>query len=126
MSLLKVTDPTILMIYEISKKLYKSNQIDNKERRNKLDVKRGKLVLRNNLTYNRSLKVWEQTGREVKIIIEVQSEPISYKRNDTIKVHKFPVTFLIKSFDLGFNSAFRYRSGSEKKPIILQGIQTEE
>ena len=119
MSRLTLTSaPTLLQMYELSRKLFSSGVIDNKKQRADLDIVSGKITVRNNMEYNRSKRIWEQSGREVKIIVEVSSKPISYEKNDTINIHRFPVTFLIKSVELGLNSPFKYRSGSEKKPLL--------
>lgn len=116
-----MTRPTLKEFIQISKKLYKTKKIDNKERRAKLDIKNGKLSIRKNLVYNRSTKKWEQQGNQIKFVFIVSSSPVSYIKTDTIKIHKYPVTFLIDKFEDGVNTTFRWRTGSNYKPKLKRG-----
>lgn len=109
---LRKGDISIYELLELTQALFRSGKVDDKEYRSKLDVISAKLRYRNNLTYDRSLKKWVQTGREVRLDFNVRSDPISYKKNDTVKIHQFPVSFLVREWDKGIDSAFRYRSGS--------------
>ena len=109
---------TLKDVYRISKQYYKSEKGDDKKARYKLDVKNARVTARQNYEYNRENKVWEQTGRDVRIDFLVQTEPISYKKTDNIKIHKYPVTFLIHNISKGINSTFKWRTGSLKKPIF--------
>lgn len=109
---------TIKDIINISHKYYKSKIGDDKKSRAKTDVINAKIVSRNNYDYNPSTKVWEQTGRDVKIEFLIKTNPVSYKKIDNIKIHKYPITILVHDIDKGINSTFKWRTGSLKKPVF--------
>lgn len=107
---------SLLSVYQQSLKLYKG-KVDDKRKRMKLDIVSAKITLKNNFQYDRSTKTWNQTGKTAKLILSVNSKPISYKKNDTINIHKFPVIVLFKDISLGTSTSFKYRTGSEKNWI---------
>ena len=109
---------TIADIVKLSWKYYRSKEGDNKNSRMKQDIKSARVVKRQNYEYNPSTKEWEQTGRDIKLEFIVMSDPKSYKKTDNIKIHKYPVTFLIHNLELGMFSTFKWRTGSLKKPIF--------
>lgn len=108
-------DITLREILTLSRSVY-GKLVDNKKARLR-DIVSAKFNARTNLTYNREKNDWEQTGREVKIQFLVVTDPVTYERPkwDT-KKHKYPITFLLKDFDAGMDSAFRARVGSNFKP----------
>ena len=118
MARLKKGDITIAEILSLSYLYYKN--IDNKAWRMTLDVNSAYIISRNNFQYDRSKRKWVQSGRDAKIVLNVISRPVSYERIDTVKIHKYPVTFLLKDITLGLNSPFKWRTGSLKKPIIAK------
>jgi len=91
---------------------------DDKEWRAKLDIKSARLSRRQNFSYNQSKKRWEQVGRDVKFTFIVKSDPISYKKNDKLKYHYYPIIIIIHDVSKGINSPFKWRTGSLKKPIF--------
>lgn len=111
-------------VYQDSLKYYKSNKVDDKKRRMRIDIVSAKITMKNNFQYNRSTKTWDQTGRSSKLVMEVRSNPKSYKTIDTIKLHKYPITFEFENIYLGLNTAFRWREGGLKKPILKKGNMT--
>jgi hypothetical protein len=111
---LKKGDITIQEVLTLSKAVYKG-QVDNKLMREKKDIIGGKIIGRRGLIYNKQTKQWEQESREVRFDFIVRSIPISYQKTDDVKVHKYPVTFLLKDFDKGLKSPFRWRTGGLKK-----------
>jgi len=111
---LKIGDITINEILTLSRAVYKG-EVDNKLRREKMDVRGGKITARKGLTYNKQTKKWEQTGRELRFDFIVRSVPKSYEKTDNVPVHKYPVTFLLKDFTKGLNSPFKWRTGGLKK-----------
>ena len=117
MARLKKGDISLREVYQISRDVY-YKKVDSKSKR-KIDITSAKLRLRRNLSFDSKTKTWVQTGREVRFDFLVQSDPVSYRRPawDT-KKHLYPVTFLIRDFESGLESAFRFRTGSFKKPII--------
>ena len=117
---------TLHQVYLMSIKYYDDH--DDKSIRSILDIDRAKLIERHNLTYNPNTKVWEQSGRDIKIVCTVTTDPVSYKRPDwdKNKKHKFPVTFLIHNLNLGFESTFRWRTGSLKKPLFPKSGMSKE
>ena len=124
-SRLRVGDITIEQVMRLSRIHY--SQVDDKKKRYKQDVVSGRLVSRNNLTYNRSAGEWQQTGREMKFIFQVKTDPVSYTRRDSLRVHTYPVVFIIKNFELGIHSPFRWRTGTMKKPqFAKKGLPTEK
>mgnify|MGYP000962522708 CR=1 FL=1 len=116
--LTKSSGYSIVDIIRISRQYYKSPKGDDKAKRARMDVTNARVTNRNNYEYNPSTKSWEQTGRNVRIDFLIKTYPISYKKTDNIKVHKYPVTFLIEDINLGIFSTFKWRTGSLKKPIF--------
>lgn len=112
---LRKTDVSLVQILQLSRKLYQG-KVDDKAKRGRIDITGGRVTLRNNLSFNPGTKRWEQTGRELRIDFEVKTEPTSYKREDTVRVHKYPVTFLLRDISMGVATPFRWRTGSWKKP----------
>lgn len=112
---LRKGDISLQELYDLSILEYRKGIIDNKKRRERLDVKSAKVSLRTNLQYDRQTKSWQQTGRNVKIVTIVRTKPISYEKKDSIVVHVYPVTFIINDFEKGLGSSFRFRSGGLKK-----------
>lgn len=110
---LKIGDISIEEIKILSEHLYKKD-VDNKARRATIDVTDAKISATRNL--RRIKGKWEQVGREIKFEFIIKTKPVSYKKSDNIPVHKFPVTFLLRDYNQGFNSAFRWRTGSFRKP----------
>ena len=106
-------------------------EVDNKKWRAEVDVVSAKIIARNNLTYNPSTHQWEQSGREVKFEFLIRTAPTSYKKNDSLKYHTYPVIFLLRDFDKGIASPFRSRVGGLKrwkniKQKISEGKTPEE
>lgn len=104
-------DITMREIIELSYDVY-GRQVDNKARRMSIDIVSAIVIGRQNLVFDSHTQKWEQRGRGVKIIFNVQSNPKSYKRRDTVTIHRYPVTFLINDLGLGIDSPFRWRTGS--------------
>lgn len=117
---------TLREVIRSSQYLYKSKKVDNKSRRSRIDIINGKLIIRKNIVYNKSSKSWEQKGHQVKFVFLVKSDPISYKKTDTIKIHKYPVTFIIDNFNLGIDSKFRWRTGSNAKPKLKSTLKKKK
>jgi len=117
---------TIADVIKLSWRYYKSKDGDDKNKRAKLDIKSARVTRRNNYKYNPSTKSWEQVGRNIKLEFIVMSDPKSYKKTDTIKIHKYPVIFLIENIDKGIFSTFKWRTGSFKKPIIKNPSMTSQ
>jgi hypothetical protein len=107
-------DWTIQEVLYISTQAY-GGKVDNKMSRKDVDVTGGRMTLKSNLKWDQTTKSWQQVGRDVKIVFKIKSQPISYHKTDTLKNHYFPVTFLIHNWELNFNSAFRWRTGSNFK-----------
>jgi hypothetical protein len=113
--------------YRLSKKLFDSKAVDDKDFRARVDVKSSKVVALKNFEYNKVTKAWEDTQkRSVKFEFLVSTVPTSYKRTDKLKKHYYPVTFLIYSIEDGLDSTFKYRSGSLKKPLFAKKGATPE
>jgi hypothetical protein len=127
MGKLRKGDISLLEFYKLSKSLY-GNKVDNKEKRVKLDITSAKVNIIKNFTYDKSQGIWKSTNkRSVKFEFIVSSKPVSYKRTDKIAIHKYPVTIVMFDIEQGMSSAFRYRSGSLKKPIFApKGCGTEK
>ena len=53
-------------------------EVDDKASRMRKDVNSARMVVRQNYTFNQSTKRWEQSGREVKLVLIVVSKPKSY------------------------------------------------
>lgn len=111
--------------YVINTSLISYRKQDNKKKRAKQDITKGKIVATNNYKYNPKTRKWEQVGREVKIGFLVMSQPESYKRQDTIKTHIYPVTFLLRDVKMGLLSPFRWRTGSFKKVLFTKPGMSE-
>ena len=111
---LKIGDITINEVLTLSRHVYK-NEIDNKLRREKMDVRGGKIIARKGLVYNKQTKKWEQSSRELRFDFIVSSVPKSYEKTDNVAVHRYPVIFLLKDFSKGLNSPFKWRTGGLKK-----------
>ena len=123
MSRLTKKDISIAELLRVSYQYYR--KVDDKAWRSKVDVKSARMIHRNNYTYDRSEKVWKQTGREIRLDFQVRSKPESYIKKDTIGVHIYPVTFLIKDLSLGIFSPFRWRTGGYKKILFAKKGMTE-
>lgn len=117
---------TIRDIITISYQYYRSTNGDNKSRRADLDIVSAKIIARKNYEYNRSTKSFEQTGRDIKFEFLCKSKPISYKKTDTINIHKYPIIILIHNIDAGLDTTFKIREGSLKKPIFKNNSMTSE
>ncbi len=117
---------TLGEVIKSSFRFYRSPYGDDKIMRAKVDILNAKITVRNNLEWDQHTKKWNQTGRDVKFTFMVKSDPISYKRTDSIKNHIYPVTFIIHDWSKGLNSTFKYRSGSLKKPIFKKPGMTSE
>jgi hypothetical protein len=117
---LKKGDISLKEIYLLSKKLYRSNLVDDKKHRMELDIKTAKMTVIKNFTFDATAKGWKQEGkRHIKFEFLVKSVPISYQKIDTLKVHFYVVTFLFYDLEgMGINSPFRWRTGSLKKPLL--------
>jgi hypothetical protein len=113
---LKKGDISIKEMYQLSHEAYKFREVDNKISRMILDIIGAKLTIQNNLQYNRSTKKWDQIGREVKLAFLIKSDPQSYVKKDTVKIHNYPIYFLLRDINMGMDSAFKWRAGSFKKP----------
>ena len=114
MARLKKGDITIRELYELSNAVYKNPKFDNKRARVKMDILSARTVIRNNLEKDKEGN-WQQTGRSVKVIGQVRSDPTSYIKSDSISPHIYPVTFLIYDIKKGIDSPFKFRTGSEMK-----------
>jgi len=107
-------DWTIREVVYISQQVYGS-KVDNKMYREAVDVVGGRITIKKNLKWNPSTKSYEQSGRDVKLVFKIKSNPTSYAKTDTLKNHYYPVTFLLHKWDLGFDSPFKWRTGSNFK-----------
>lgn len=105
------------LMYFLSLRRY-GNLVDDKKMRSSLDILNGKIINKRNFVYNKSTKQWEQVSNTMVLQFEVRTDPISYKKNDTIKIHKYPVIFQFKDFEKGFKTPFKWREGGFKKPIL--------
>lgn len=112
-------------VFQMSYKYYKSNLVDDKQRRAKLDVISGKIIVRNNMVYDRSLRKWVQKGRYVKIVTDIKTNPKSYVSNSNISIHKYPITFEIYKLEMGAFSPFRWREGGEK-PVMFKRNENQD
>jgi hypothetical protein len=111
---LKKDDVPFIEIFQLSV-LY-NQTVDNKKTRAKLDVLSGRVIKKSNFSYNPSAKRWEQTGREFLFVFQIKTDPKSYKKQDTIKIHIYPIYFLFKDLSMGLKSPFRWREGSNARP----------
>lgn len=123
---LRKSDMSLREVYRRSRAYYKLKSGDDKKRRYKMDIVNAKLIFRNNFEYNRSTKEWEQTGREVKFVFIVKSDPESYPRRDNIPKHTYPVTILLRDVSMGIDSPFRWRTGSLKRPKFPRRSSRDE
>jgi len=121
---LKIGDISIAELLKVSYQYYR--KVDDKAWRAKVDIKSATMVHRNNYTYDKKEKNWVQTGREVRLDFFVRSKPESYKKIDTVGVHIYPVTFLIREIDKGIYSAFRWRTGGYKKILFARPGMTKQ
>jgi len=110
----------LFSVYTQSLRYYKSKKVDDKKARAKIDVKSAKIVSKNNFEYDKSTKSWKQTGRSSKLELKVKTQPTSYDASDTIKNHVYPIIFEFKDITLGGGTPFRWRDGSQKKPIFYR------
>jgi hypothetical protein len=106
---LKKGDITIQEMIEVSRAVY-GKEIDNKIRR-QIDIIGARVTGRRGLSYDRKTKTWGQTSFDVKFEFVIQTDPTSYKKQDTVKTHRYPIIFLIRDWNKGFNSPFRSRVG---------------
>lgn len=113
---LKKDDVPFIEIFQLS--MVYNKTVDDKKKRAKLDVINGRVIKKQNFVYNQSTKRWEQTGREFLFVFMVSTDPISYKKQDTVKIHKYPIYFLFKDLGAGLKSPFRWREGSNAKPTF--------
>ena len=105
--------------YRLSLDLYKSEKVDDKKKRAKLDCISAKVNIDKNITYNKVTKLWEDINRRaVKFEFIVKTQPISYESKARIKTHIYPITFILYSIEDGLDTEFKYRSGSLKKPLF--------
>lgn len=111
---LKKDDVPFIEIFQLS--VVYNKTVDDKKARAKIDVKSAKVTKKNNFTYNSSTKRWEQTGREFLFVFLVQTDPKSYVKQDTVKIHRYPIYFLFKDLAMGLRSPFRWREGSNARP----------
>ena len=118
MAKLTKKDINFIDIIRMSYEYY--GEFDDKIYRMGLDVNNVYIISRFNHKYDRKLRRWVQTGRDVKIIFNVISRPVSYSKQDTIAIHKYPVTFLIHNIEKGLQSSFKWRTGSLKKPLFYK------
>lgn len=118
---------TFKQVYRASYNYYKLKKIgDNKEKRMKLDIIGARLVSRKKLEYDRKEKQWIQTGRDIKVEFLCRSDPVSYKKRDTINTHKYPITVIIHDIDKGVDSTFKWRTGSLFKPKFVKAGMTKD
>jgi hypothetical protein len=115
---------TIREMIAISYDYYRKH--DNKEWRARVDILNARLIRRHNFSYNKTKQEWEQTGRECKFAFAVKSDPVSYKRTDKIKIHTYPVVFIIKDVSKGVDSPFKWRTGSLVKPRFTKPGMSKE
>lgn len=121
---LKKGDISIAELLRVSYYYYR--KVDDKAWRSRVDIKSATMVHRNNYVYDRKEKGWVQTGREVRLDFFVRSKPESYKKIDTVGIHTYPVTFLIRGIDKGIYSAFRWRTGGVKRILFPKKGMTEQ
>lgn len=108
---------TLAQVWKMSKQYYRSKGGDDKEKRSRLDCKSVRFTARNNMEYDNSQKKWIQVGRDIKMIFIIKTNPVSYRRIDTVKNHVYEITLLLHNFELGMNSPFHLRVGGLKRPI---------
>ena len=118
---------TLAQVYKFSKKFY-YKRVDDKAKRMKLDVIGAKLTARQHYEYDPSAKEWKQVEglRHTKFTFMVSSKPVSYKKTDTIGIHKYPVFFLFYDLTLGWDSPIRWRTGSFKKVLFAKKGASKE
>ena len=115
---------TLAELLIISYDFYRAK--DDKEWRSSIDVKSARLIKRINFIYNRSKREWQQTGRDCRFVFLVKSEPTSYKHNSPLKVHWYPITFLIHDVSKGIYSPIKIREGSNFKPKFTKKGMTKD
>lgn len=125
---LKKGDISLKEVYLLSKKVFKSGEVDDKKKRARLDITSAKVSNMKNFIYDKNEGIWKSTAkRSVKFEFIVRSKPISYKKTDHISTHIYPVTIVMFDIEQGMDSSFRYRSGSFKKPIFApKGCSSEK
>jgi hypothetical protein len=125
---LKKGDISIAEVFRLSRDLFRSKKVDNKERRAKMDVTSAKVSTIKNFTFDKNVGKWKTTNkRSVKFEFIVRTKPISYKKRDRIPTHIYPVFFVLYDIEQGVRSAFRYRSGGLKKPLFApKGCSAEK
>lgn len=127
---LKKKDISLREMVEISKVYYSKH--DDKRVRMRMDVRNARLTEVKNFEYDPLTKEWKQTKgkkRHIKFIFMVESVPISYNRNDTIPKHYYPVIFVFFDLEAGINSAFKWRTGSQRRvkfAHITEGMTKEQ
>lgn len=118
---------TLADMIRVSRDLFKSGKVDDKQKRAKLDVVTAKVTATHNFEYNKVTKLWEDINkRSIKFEFMVKTDPISYENKSGLKYHYYPVTILLYSIEDGVNSEFRYRSGSLRKPLFAPKGSTAE
>jgi len=123
---LKKGDIDLATVYQISKDVWYKEK-DDKKTRMVLDIQGAKLVDRRYFEYDRHTRQWKATGkRHIKFVFEVRSEPISYEKIDNIKRHKYPVYFIFYDIEKGWESPFRWRTGSFKRLAIPKKGSSKE
>lgn len=116
---LKKDDVSIKEVLALSKLYYNSAAGDDKKERMKLDLSGARITSIKNFTYDKETSSWKTSEkRHVKFEFIISSQPVSYKKTDTITVHKYPVTIVLYDIEMGMNSPFRFRSGGLKKPVF--------
>lgn len=120
---LRKGDVSILEMLVLSKMLYKGI-VDNKQRRAKAghDIISAKITRLNNFAYDKNAREWKQTEkRHIKFEFIITTTPVSYKTIDTIKKHRYPITFVFYDIEgMGVKSPFKWREGGFKKPIFAR------
>lgn len=118
---LRAGDITLKELVQVSKAYWDRGIVDDKRAR-QIDILSAKVTARVNLEFDPKDKKYHQVGRSVKLQFVVSSDPISYKKKDNIRIHRFPVTFLFYDWDKGFDSPVRWRCGSTIKPQFSKPI----
>jgi len=118
---------TLRQMLKLSYKYYKSSKGDSKDWRAILDISRATLRGSKNFEYDKTESTWVQTGRNIKMEFICSTKPISYEKKDSIPIHKYPVTFLIRDFNAGLDSTFKFRTGSQFKPkFSAKGMSADQ
>jgi hypothetical protein len=118
-------DITLREMIVISYDYYRKR--DDKEWRASLDITNARLNYRSRFSYNQTKKQWEQTGRDCKFTFVVKSNPVSYKKIDSLRYHYYPVTFIVYDVSKGIDSPIKWRTGGLYKPkSIKKGIHADQ